>query len=53
MLHFNKLYKNKKDTITFSCNDIRSQIHKLANKNSSGPDGIPNILKKKFIRRIM
>ena len=42
MLHNNKLYQDI-DNIIFSCNEIRSQLHKLPNKNSA-PDGIPDIL---------
>ena len=37
-----------KDDIIFSCDDIKSLLHKLPNKSSFGPDGIPNILLKKL-----
>ena len=36
------------DDIIFSCDDIKSQLLKLPNKSSSGPDGISNILLKKL-----
>ena len=32
----------------FSCDDIKSLLHKLSKKSSSGPDGISNILLKKL-----
>ena len=48
MPRINKLYQEIEDDIIFSCNEIRSQLHKLPYKNSSRPYGIPNILLKKL-----
>ena len=43
MPHINKLYEDMEDDIIFSCDDIKSLLHKLPKKNSSGPDGISNL----------
>ena len=48
MPHINKLYEDMEDNIIFSCDDIKSLLHKLSKKSSSGPDGISNILLKKL-----
>ena len=48
MPHINKLYEDMEDDIIFSCDDIKSLLHKLPNKSSSGPYGISNILLKKL-----
>ena len=48
MPHVNKLHEDMEDDIIFSCNAIKSLLHKLPNKSSSGPDGISNILLKKL-----
>ena len=36
------------DDIIFSCDDIKSLLHKLPNKSSFGPDDISNKLSKKL-----
>ena len=46
MPRINKIYQDIEDDIILSYDEIISQLHKLPNKNSSGPDGIPNILLK-------
>ena len=46
MLHINKLNEDMEDDIILNCDDIKSLLHKLPNKSSSGPDGISNILLK-------
>ena len=46
--HINKLYQDVDNDIIFSCDEIRLQLHKLPNKNSSGSDGISNISLKNF-----
>ena len=46
MPHINKLFEDMEDDIIFSCDDIKSLLHKLPNKSSSRPDGISNILLK-------
>ena len=42
MPHISKLYQAIDNDIIFSCDEIRSQLHKLPNKNYCGPDGILN-----------
>ena len=46
MPHINKLYEDMEDDFIFSCDDIKSLLHKLPNKSSSGPDGVSNTLLK-------
>ena len=52
MPHINKLYEDMEDDIIFSCDDVKSLLHKLPNKSSSGPDGISNILLKKLFEEL-
>ena len=47
MPHIIKSYEDMEDDIIFSCDDIKSLLHKLPSKSSSGPDSIYSIYYKK------
>ena len=50
--HINKLYEDMEDDIIFSCDDIKSLLHKFPNKSSSAPDGKSYISLKKLFEEL-